>query len=418
MRVVQEQTAVAARTAARTAANPVIFRRVSDVFRTGHSSRLVDLLLAMLIVGRIPVPGLPVGSFDQLGLFLLVVWGAFQRPTRQVPVWYPAAATGLLAFLVFESALNGIAPDAFIQRALNISLSLVTVGFMASGRIDVASVIKGIGLALVGNAALFYAGVAPRYYGDLLSGYLADKNVAGLFYAVMPFLLVAALPRAWQRAVVLVAAAPALWFTGSRTSMAAFLCALIWLAVASRTNWLGKIGVGAALYAAFNFASENLAEVGEFAQRSGSDFLRSNIDEATAIKVAQTPWYGMGLSEATVEAQGSTWFFHNSYAALWVEGGVVMTAVVLALYIGTMMVLSYSPHRGLVHRAAISFPRQAVVASIGAVLLCATRLGEVFMAQGPFIVVGVGLALLLQEQRYMGNPWAGEPLRVTRRGIV
>lgn len=407
------------------------------VFPLHHSARLTDLLVSLLLIGRVAVPGLPTGSFDQLGLFILVLLAIFRRPVRAVPVWYPAAALGLMAFLVFESAVNGVEPGAFIQRSLNISLSLVTAGFMASGRIDVASVVKGIGIALALNTVLFYAGIAPHPYGSFLTGYLGDKNVSGLFFATMPLLIAVAMPRWWQRIAVVVLGGGALWLTGSRTSMAAYVAALVWIAVSAKGNWLVKVGVGAGLYAAFTYASDNLANIGRFSAREGSDEFRAQIDAATFAKVDATPWYGKGLSEATVTLpnDGGTWFFHNSFAALWVEGGIVMTVVVLGLYGGSMVALSLrtagrwragaavgggagekamSLDGGVapgVHgageraRPALRVDRLAVAGAIGAVLLCATRLGEVFVAQIGFIVLGAALALLLETRRFEASEW-------------
>jgi hypothetical protein len=209
--------------------------------------------------------------------------------------------------------------------------------------------------------------------------------------------------------------------------MAAYAAALVWLAVASRGNWWAKIGTGAALYAAFLYASDNLAHLGQFAAREGSDEFRAQIDAATFAKVDITPWYGMGLSEATARiANGTRWFFHNSYAALYVEGGVVMTVVVLALYGGVLIALARRGRGGLGGAGSLwawlnapaaemdsqrRFPRLAVAAAIGAVLLCALRLGEVFIAQVGFLVVGVGLALLLEDRPFTASPWAPQRAR-------
>ena len=44
-------------------------------------------------------------------------------------------------------------------------------------------------VGLLGNAVLFFAGVAPARTGRCITGFLLDKNQAGLAYAVVGVLL-------------------------------------------------------------------------------------------------------------------------------------------------------------------------------------------------------------------------------------
>lgn len=373
-------------------------RRVAPpnvVFPSPHSARISDMLLGALVVGRVSVPGLPNGSFAQLGFAILVLFSIFRRPVRSIPVWYPLLCVGLMTYLGVESLANQVSP---VQRGLNIGLSMVIAAFMASGRIDVPSLVKGLGLGLLVNAVTFYSGLAPDDYEGRLTGFLLDKNVSGMFYAIVPLLLCAVAPRSWQRLAILGAGAVGVYLTDSRTSIAAYGIALAWMIVAPRLRGFARIGLAVFLYLAFVWAEENLSRIGRYAlERAGSDALRDRIDAAAAVKVATAPWYGRGLGESTVTIDGSQWFFHDSYAALLVEGGWIMMAVILGLYVMGSF--------GLFAQADRSYSRLAVSAATGALALCATQLGEVFLAQIGFVVLGVGLAITFEGRAYQKSPW-------------
>lgn len=352
--------------------------------------------MALLLV-RVPPPFLPAAlPTAQLGIGLLLILAVFRRPTRSLrPVWwYPALCAGVLAFAIVESHVNDV---GFVRRAANIVLLMAMAGFLASGRIDVGSTLKGLGVALVLNAVLFYGGVAPDDYGGVLSGYLQDKNVAGLFYGAGALLVSMMAPRVWQRIAVLCAGAGGVILTDSRTSMAAYAAALVWLAVSPRLQVAFKAGLGIVICTAFFWVTQNLSTIGTYAtERAGSDALRSRIDAAARLKAETTPWYGQGLGTATVTVDGNEWFFHNSYHGLWVEGGVVLFIAMLAIYVGAGFGV-FPP------RPAADYPWHATGAATVMVLLCATQLGEVFLAPIGFLVVGTALALIAQRSPYVGR---------------
>lgn len=361
---------------------------VGEPFLTNTTARITDLLLMGMLVCRIPVPGLPAGSFAQLAMAVIVVLCLFRRPVRSVPAWLPLLLVGLMAFLVAESVVNGV---DFLQRALNLSLSIVVTLFLASGRIDIVSAIKGMGLGLAVNIPLFYAGVLPDRYQGKLTGLLLDKNVAGMHYAVVTLLACLLVRSGRGRAVLLVAGAAAVVLTDSRTSMAAYGIAVAWLLVAPRVATLARIGFGALLLGLFVWAEANLAQIGSYAiERAGSDELRARIGIAADAKTALAPWYGLGLGEAYALIDDQRWFFHDSYLALLAEGGIVMLVAVVGLYLAGPFAL---------HRLGdASHPRAVLTAATGALLLCATRLGEVFLTQLGFVLIGIGLALLWRDR--------------------
>jgi len=357
------------------------------VARPVHSASIVDAVLMGLLVVRLPAPGssLPTAQVAIMGLLAVSL---FRRPTRSLrPVgWFPVLGAGLLGFAIVASSINGV---SFERRAANIAVLFTMAGFLASGRIDARSALKGLLAALAVNALLFYTGVTPDHYEGRLTGLLEDKNSAGLMYAVGPLLASMLARRRVQRAAVIAAGAVALMLTDSRTSMAAYAVAVVWLLLSGRLGQVLKLAFGTLLFMLFRWADANLAEVGHYAaERSGSDALRARIDAASTLKAAGSPWYGRGLGEAVVNLDGASWFFHNSYEALRVEGGVVFLVGILLIHALSGL--------GLARRRArtSTYADRTVASATIVVLLCATRLGEVFLAPIGLLVVGIGLAMV------------------------
>ena len=376
-------------------ATPPIGRGVSSrlapvlLIPPGHSAQLVEALLAMLLVVRIAVPGVPL-PIPQLAAIALVVIGLFRRPTRSFSgaPWYPIVAVVLLGFLVIETLVNGLDP---VRRGANIASLFLFAAFLATGRIDVGSVVKGLGVGLALNAVLFYLHLAPDDYQGKLTGFLQDKNAAALVYAVSAVLLAMAAKKGFWRWLVLAAGAVAVVLTDSRTSMAAYSVALVFLLVSGRMHRAVEILALAIGVFVFLWADDNLTKLGDYAvSRQGSDAFRLRIDTAASLKAQAAPWYGSGLSTATVRLDSGTWFFHNSYDALIVEGGIVLLVVMLAIYLVTGLGLS-----ARVEVEALSFQSRAITAATAILCMCALRLGEVFFAPIGFLVIGIGLARLL-----------------------
>ena len=376
-------------TALRERATPVLGLAGERLIPRGHSARILDGLLGMLLIYRIAVPGIPL-PIPQLAAAALIAVALFRRPTRSFAEawWYSVTMPLLLGFLVAETYFNGLDP---LRRAGGFAILIVFAGLLASGRIDVGSVVKGLGAALVLNTIAFYAGLAPDSYGGVLTGFLQDKNAAALIYAVGTILLSMATTRVWLRVLLLLFGAANVVLTDSRTTMAAFGVAVVYLLV---STWLQRGFQLLALLGGvlvFLWADDNLTKIGQYAlERQGSDALRTRIDFASSHKAAGAPWYGLGLGESTVDLEGNTWFFHNSYEALLVEGGIVLLVVTVAVYAVVGLGLS---GQGFVDVAR--WDARVVTAATLVVFLCALRLGEVFYAPIGFVVLGVGLARLL-----------------------
>lgn len=355
-----------------------------------HSARILDAVLMGLIVVRVSLPGTPF-PVAQVSIAMLVIVACFRRPTRSFvhAWWVPLAMLGLLLFLALESWLQGVDP---VRRAGNLAILMVMALFLASGRIDIGSAVKGIGVALVLNGALFYAGIAPDNYQGRLTGFLEDKNAGALVIALGSFLLILVVRGRWGRLLLLVLSAAAVVATDSRTTMAASFVAFAWLLGSRylrRTAQLVTLGMA---FLAFLWADANLSTFGDYGEtREGSDEFRSRIDAASSLKAAASPWHGFGLGQATVSLDSGTWFFHNAYEGLVVEGGFILLAVVLGLFIVSGL--------GLAPRAVgvdvTSVESRVITAATLVAFCCALRLGEVFLAPIGLVVLGIGLARLL-----------------------
>lgn len=358
------------------------------------SSRILDVLLGALLV----VDGISVGAgafrlpiAEAAGVALVLLAG-FRRPQRSLANFGVLAvlAFGLLTFLAVSSTVNGIDDEDWVRRIFRIAVLVCLAGSFASGRLDLRGALHGMITALVINIPLFYAGLAPDTYGGVLTGILGDKNVAGLYYAVIPVLLIATTTSRRHQVLLFAFAFGGTALTGSRTSLAGLACALIWMIVSPRlgltVRWILAIGLGLGVY----WLSESLPRLGGyFDDRLGSDLLRERIQTASWEKAAEAPWYGRGLGEAHVHLDEATWFFHNSFWGLLAEGGWPFLVIVLSAYV----VLGMRPFRHAVRTPS----RVAVEASTLIFLVCASQLGEVFITVTGALVLGAGLLLTSAE---------------------
>jgi hypothetical protein len=369
-------------------------------------TRFADFALGVVALFAVPIPRAPGGFLvGQVALAGLIALSITRRPSRSLAglKWLPWAAVAMLGYLVLIS-LSG--PDLSLfgwpKRALRLALVLTALLVVVTGRIHYPSLVRGMAVGLLGNAVLFFAGVAPAPYGRLLSGYLLDKNQAGLAYTVVGVLLLGLTTDRRRQVAIVVATSGLVWATGSRTSLAALACALVWFALRPRMNVAWRLLLAAGLAVALPFVQEKYGQAGEFADRVGTDWFRARIDSASSAKLDQAPWQGQGLGEAWVNLpDGATYFFHNSYWALLIEGGWVYLLAVLVLTVWfCMRPLRAGPPPSLVARSG--------EAANLAVLICALRLGEVFGATTASIAIAAGLIGYLQA----------ESLRSAGRGVA
>lgn len=365
--------------------------------RLQSSERLgvLDFLLgAGLVVSMgLPLPGrfgVPTGEAVAL---VLVALAFVRRPQRDSSVLGAALllAMPVLLFLAATSLYNGIPDIDWVRRLTRITALMTLVGACASERVEIRALIWGAATALLVNVPLFYAGLVPASYGSYLTGLVDDKNVSGLFYAAVPVLVVATLRSPGAKAAVIAVGAVPLFLTGSRTSMAAYACAVVWMLVTPRMGWFWRVCVLGAMAWAVSYAEENLARIGIFADREGTDFLRARIHEATQLKLGETPWFGQGLTEAFVTIDRQRWFYHDSYAGLWTEGGLIFAAAVLAAY----LVFGLRFFNTQVRTPS----RIAVEAATMVIFVTALQLGEVFISITGMLVLAAGAVLYVEEKQ-------------------
>jgi hypothetical protein len=351
---------------------------------------IIDGVLMALFIFRIALPGLPETlPLGDAAAALLVVLALFRPSRYPSPAggWYTAVCVFLLGFLVLSSLIN----DAdFVRRLIKIVILMALGGVIASGRVDISSGLRGLGIALVINVPLYYLGLTPDKYAGSMTGFLGDKNVAGMYYAVLPFLLLTLVKRVWVKWSVLVVGLVAVGLTGSRASMGAYGIAVIWLFFSPRLKTFGKMVLGAVLFSVYEYIQVNFAQAGDFSNREGSDLLRARIDDAAQAKVDITPWFGGGLGEGQVQLSGLTWFFHNSYLALVAEGGIVVLITVVGLYAVVGLRL-FRPKIDAQNAVLVS-------AATVSLLLVSFRLGEVFFTIPGFLILGIGLLTNAQNR--------------------
>ena len=93
-----------------------------------------------------------------------------------------AACVALLDMLAVTSYLHDLAP---YRRLLHVLLYVVLATLLASGRIHVASAVRGLAVGLCTSIAMSLAGFGPDNYVGRLTGYLGDPNAGGYVVAVL-----------------------------------------------------------------------------------------------------------------------------------------------------------------------------------------------------------------------------------------
>lgn len=360
-------------------------------------TRLVDFLLGSVVLVAVGIPGLSATfGVGLLAIAALAALATVRRPTRSFSGigWLPALAVLVLVYLVLVSFSS---PDLSLygwpKRALRLALLLMFLLAMVAGRVHVPSLIRGAAVGLLANVALFYAGLTPARYGDLLTGLLLDKNQAGLSYTVIGLLALGVMNRRRDRILIVAVASASVWATGSRTSLAALAFGLLWYVARTHLNLPYRMVTLALMVVTIPFIEDNYARVGAFAARVGSDQFRARIDEFAATKLESAPIQGLGLGEAWVQfPNGDVFFFHNSYWSALVEGGWPYVLVLVAAHV----LVGVRPLS--VERPPSRFALAGECANI-AVLVCALRLGEVFATTTGMLALAAGAVGWLQVRQ-------------------
>lgn len=342
--------------------------------------KALDFLLGCLVVftnfittATPAPPGVMIAAF-------ICAWAICKRPQRSINWGGVILFAGVLLYVyLIAVSVHGGMPWA--QRITKFVLLLGLAAAVAQKRIDVRSFILGTCMFSVVNLLLFYAGVTPNLYPPYLTGYYDDKNVSGFYYALFGVLGLWVMTKWWARLWIAFSLA-AVVLTGSRTSISAFLLAMTWVLLRNRVSPFLRVILTATGFWLLVFVEQTMAQIGVFSDRVNTDWFRAQIDMATQAKMDETPWYGMGLNQGFVVLGGvRRMWFHDSYAQAFVEGGYLfLGATVFAFAIVGLGVFS--------KRHRVSTELLVGEAAMVVVLVCAWKLGEVFMTVGAFFALG------------------------------
>lgn len=374
-------------------------------FRNSLSERASQLQLPEFFCGvlmaflGVLTPGLPLPlTYAAIALVLLLAFT--RRPTYRMPHGLQLWTLLLVLGLLFSLAVAVFGPYAasaqWPSRIGRITVVVILAFVMATGRVCYTSLVKGFIFMLALNVPLFYAGLVQDNYGGYLTGILNDKNQAGLNYALCGILILIVYKNKYVRWGLFILFATCLWLTGSRTSLAAYATALIWITISGRLNIFFKLVLAGGLGFAVWYVEQNLAQAGAFSDRTGTDELRQRIDDATYSMVQHTPWFGRGLGHGTVFVENRTFFFHNNYWGLYIEGGwpLAIIAVAFTVWVGTRIF------------AHVKFDERRIIAQGAtlAMLVCAWKLGDVFFTATWALVMAVGIRSFIDEDgQALGN---------------
>lgn len=347
----------------------------------------LDVVLGFaLILDRFPMPGIgqPAGIVI-MGLFIGM--GFLRRPTHLLR--HRNLIVGLYALMLASAIIvTQLSGYDWMQRSAKMVILLVFALMIAVGRVHLRSLLVGLTAGLLVNIGLFYAGLTSNAYPPYLTGFLGDKNVAGLTYATVLVAGLAIYRTSWARGVHLLILAVPVILTGSRTSMAAAAAGLVWVLLRNRLPLVLRFALVGVLIWLLGLVERQFARIGLFADRDDTDWFRGQIKIATELKVANAPWYGEGLTTAWVLLDGRRFmWFHDSYASMRIEGGWVMVAI-MAVLIGLLGM-------GLLEQRRVAEPLLYAEGAIVVILVCAWQLGEVFFTTPAFLVLGMAWRLRL-----------------------
>lgn len=374
-------------------------KRYADRVDDPDKIRFFDaLIFGLFVFDRMAfAPGFPVGVAVAS---LIILIGVFRKPRLKVdgfPKW-AILYTFMLAYLAMLSYLMG--QVGWQQRLLRFVILAGLLWVVATGRYHFKSIVAGLVVSMTLNVLAFYLGLTSNYYPPFLTGFFGDKNVAGMWYAVIGVLGLLLWRKKKHIILWVLASGVVLFLAGSRTSMAGFAVATVWILMRNKFGVVGRIGLVAALAGALNFVEDEYARIGVFSDRDGTDWFRAELDIATAKKVAETPWYGRGLTEGWVwYSPTRKMWVHDSFAGLYLEGGIIMAAIVLLIFV----IVGF----GLLRSGKVNRDLLIVEASLLVVLVCAWKLGEVFFTTVAFMALAGAISY-----RY------GRPLRVAKRKNV
>ncbi len=331
--------------------------------RRKRSSRIPDLIFgAILPMGALDFANVPI---NEVTAILMVGLALMRKPRFRLPALAVVLLVALWGGLALSSQVNGLPFP--VRRMAHMATWVGIVIAVGQGRVNLMSMARGVALGILIGVPLSIPSIVTGAYTGRMTGVFGDPNGAGMALVTIGPWAVGIVSQRLRIPVALFLGA-AIFLTYSRTSLLAMGVVVVWVFLSRRFSvWLAiAVLIPIALYTTTWL--ETLRLWGPFEDRSGSDLLRERIAEAATEKLAVTPWYGNGPGTATVVVQKMTFFLHNSYDAVRLEGGWLALVLVM-----TLTVLAFV-------RAATGAQDQRhpwFEASLGAALVCALSLGEV-----------------------------------------
>ena len=179
----------------------------------------------------------------------------------------------------------------------------------------------------------------------------------------------------------------AVLLTVSRTSLFALLAATLWALVGPRLGRWASVAAVAVAWPVYQLLVGAARDNGFFAERAGSDALRLRLAVIEGIMADDAGLKGMGLGTAKAVVDGAPLWFHNSYSALRVEGGVIA----FGLLVVCLAALFWSIHQVPADRRNAWY-ESAVLAG----LICSLNIG--FSLTSVSMAVAVGMYVLYWRQ--------------------
>ena len=373
-------------------------RTIARADEADREIRISDfVLMAILPVRSVEVNGIPLLEaygipLNELAMAALVGL-CLLRPARggtKLPGLLVLLIGALLALLVYSGVANEV---DWTRRMGHVAVVLGLVWAGGTGRLSLRSVGTGLATGLIAVIGLALFEIGGDKYPGRLTGFLADPNAGVYFIAVLGTLAIFFCDeRTTVRVAVAVPIAAGLVLTYSRTGLLAGAFVLIWVVLGRRLTLIRGAVLAVGMVWAVSHIPDNLAIIGPFSDRSGSDSLRKRISAQERVALVDMPWYGNGPGTGTVNVRDLEFFFHNSYLATRQEGGWGALLLVLALLSFTFLRLS-GPARG--HDLTAAGAQGAIIATG----VMALTLGEVLLDTPTWVAIALALGHALNTER-------------------
>lgn len=323
----------------------------------------VIVVLAACLPLRPELRGLPLSTMAAALLVAL----ATTRPSsvgRRIPRLAAVAAVAVVVWVIGASAVFG---SLDVRRAGNLVVLASLAWVLGQGRLHMDSFVAGLATGWVGGIAHAVLTRDASTYDGRITGYLGDPNGAGFVIVTIGCLLIAyARPLGRRTWPIWLLTGAAVALTLSRTSAFAFVAATVWALVAPRLGRWASVAALLAAWPVYQWLVDAARATGFFSERAGSDYLRQRLSVVEQAMVDQAGWHGLGLGTAKAEVEGAPLWFHNSYWALWVEGGLVAFALLLV----GLLALFWSIHKVPATRRNAWY-ESAIIAA----LICSLNIG-------------------------------------------